>query len=1603
MSSEPQAHAVAEPDSSDAALVDSLLEALGASRVGLLAEFVRAYVRRVPALLVGELETVELAAHVAGLYAFMNERAPGELAVRAYNPETGTDGWHSAGSVVEVSVEDSPFLVDTVSTEMHVHGLQVRAVVHPVMGVERSKDGRIEAITPARGAPRRESVMYFQADRRLDADALASLRDDLISVLRDLRMAVRDFLPMVERIETMIETAQAAGSRWSADDVQESTEFLQWLTDDSFIYLGYREYAFAGTGDEATIAVVPGSGLGVMSDDARSRFAHPTPVSELEPAVRGRIFGGPLVVVSKTNAETAIHRRARMDYIGVKRLDADGNLAGELRMIGLFTSKAYAESARQIPLVRRKLEAIMRWEDLISGSHDYKAVVELFDSFPKDELFAAPAQELRATIMALAAMQEERNVRVFLRVDPMWRTVWATVALPRDRVSTDLRIRLEHLFEFRFQGVVADYELSFATDPARFHFTIHVGDEGIPDVALTDLQREVAAAARSWDDALSDALAESVGEMRGHELARRYAALFPEYYKSAALVDVARFDVEQFERLGDERPYVVALQNEQGPAEPLTRVKLYKTGGKAPLTELLPLLEQLGLTVVEEVPTRLQGDTAETRYLHDFGVLGPDGLKLDLDRYAELVSSTVGAVWDGRAGSDWLNRLVVTGGLSWQQVSVLRAYREYRQVLGATFTSRYQNDCFVRNAAIARKLVQLFETRFDPAREGDDEAEQALVDEIGADLDAVTSLDDDRILRGYLGMIQATVRTNAYAREGGFAHLSFKVRCRDVPSMPRPVPLWEIFVYSPEMAGVHLRGGTVARGGIRWSDRLEDYRTEVLGLMKAQMVKNAVIVPVGAKGGFVLKRPPSDRKALMEEERRQYITLMRGMLDLTDNMVGGEVVHPPGVRVLDGPDPYLVVAADKGTAHLSDTANGVSAEYGFWLGDAYASGGSDGYDHKALGITARGAWESVSRHFRELGRDVMTEPFTAVGVGDMSGDVFGNGMLMSRQMRLLAAFDHRHVFIDPDPDPEATFAERERMFALSSSSWDDFDRTLISAGGGVWPRSAKSVPLSPQARAVLGVEAERLTPTELIQAILRAPADLLWNGGIGTYVKASSESHADVGDRTNDAVRADGRELRVKVVGEGGNLGLTQRGRIEYAMHGGRINTDAIDNSGGVDCSDHEVNLKILLGLAVEAGELTLEERNEVLQSVAGDVVAHVLYDNYLQVQILSQETAVSAQRMEAYEDLMTELEARGLLERALEFLPTSEQMAERRAAGTGLVRPELAVLLAYAKRLLREHVLASSFPDDPYLDASLAEYFPPSVVERFGRLMAAHPLRREIVATIVTNDVINSMGITFVSRMVAETGAGAEEVAGAFIVARDVSNAREPWDAVEKLDRVVSNDVQADLMTGVDTMVEQLARWYLTHVPHIDLRHEVELAQAPFAELVASMGDVATTAWRLARDERLEHLLAQDVARDAARFAAIAPDLVYAPDIITVSRSYSRSIADVAHAFFVIGERLYLDVIERRASELPAQTRWQRLAWASLADDLRLLRRQIASAVLAESGDATIDDAVDRYLAARTDPYERLASLMTTLAAAPGDDASVIMVAVHQIRQVIA
>jgi glutamate dehydrogenase len=998
--------------------------------------------------------------------------------------------------------------------------------------------------------------------------------------------------------------------------------------------------------------------------------------------------------------------------------------------------------------------------------------------------------------------------------------------------------------------------------------------------------------------------------------------------------------------------------------------------------------------VVEEWPTHLAGE--DERYLHDFGVLGADHRPLDVEEAGARIAECIVAVWKGESESDSLNRLVVTAGLDWRQVQILRAYRKYHHRVNASFPVEYKNEAFAGHPHVAAGLIRLFEAKFDPAHPRDPEALEEIRAGIVRSLDAIVSLEQDRILRNALGVIDATVRTNAFKPRA--TTLSFKLRSADVPEMPKPTPLFEIFVFSTEMEAIHLRGGRVARGGIRWSDRRQDYRTEVLGLMKAQLVKNSVIVPTGSKGGFVLKRQITDPKALREEVTRQYVAFMHGLLDLTDNLVDGHVVHPEHVVVHDEDDPYLVVAADKGTATFSDIANGVAQEYGYWLGDAFASGGSAGYDHKALGITARGAWESVKRHFRELGIDVMNEPFTVVGIGDMSGDVFGNGMLYSDQICLVAAFDHRHVFVDPTPNPAAGRAERARLFEAPGSTWDDYDRAAISPGGGVWPRTMKSIPISPEARLALGIEAAELEPNELIRAILRAPVDLLYNGGIGTYVKASTEAHADAGDRVNDTVRVDAGDLRCRVVAEGGNLGFTQRGRIEFALVGGRINTDFIDNSAGVDCSDHEVNLKILCGLAMQRGELTLEARNTLLQEVEPDVVRHVLYDNFLQAQVLSRETELSPHRMEAFEDLMQTLEVAGLLDRSLESLPGPEDMAERRRAGRGMARPELAVLLAFAKQSLSDALLLSSLPDSGYLERDLRAYFPPRVVERLGGVIPDHPLRRELVATLVANDVVNSQGITFVSRVVSETGAEPSDVVRAYRIARDVTGAAERWAAIEAISGSLEPALVDELTAGVDRLVEVTSRWYLQHAPG-QLGRAVDAHREPFRRYVESLSSSAPEAWRQQRERESWRLVDRGVPEDVADAHVVQPFLVHGPDVVTVVTATGRSVDEVTRAFFLVGDAAYIDWLEERLATVPATTRWHRWALRAVEDDLLAARRRLAEQVLAHADGRSVEEGMRSFAEAHHDPTSRLARFMRGLALEEISDLAAVTVAVRQIR----
>jgi glutamate dehydrogenase len=1577
-------------------LVEHLPSTVDPEEVEAVGSFAAAFARRLSAADLRDLTPDELLGVVLGAYRLADARGPDDVAVRVINPTIAQDGYQSLGSVLETNAGDSPFLFDSVNEELEARELAVRRVIHPVIGVERGPDGRLRRVLHARDAASRESVMHFDLERRLSGVEAADLEEAIRRVLGDVRLVVRDFGPMREALRGMIEIARAGSPLYAEAEIAETVAFLEWLLDLNFVFLGYREYALVDLPEGRALATVAGSGLGILSKTGWSAYEKPVPLSAIEPNLRGRIEGGDLLIYSKTNRPSTVHRRSRMDYIGVRRVSPDGRIVGETRMVGLFTSKAYMEPASKTPLLQRKLKQILDAEDLFEGSHDYKAVVSIFESFPKDELFAATAEEIRAHVTGLLALQEQQRVKLFVRRDLYGRSVSLLVALPRDRYTAEVGQRLQELFLRRFNGSSIDEHLEFGESGlAQLHYTVHVAIGEIPDVSFEDLERDVVEIARTWDDRLAERLAEIHGPEGARVLFERWAHRLPDYYKATTTVELAVEDLLRFEELeaGDEA-FVVGLSNETDDGETLTRVRLYKVGGKIQLSDFVPTLESLGLRVVEEWPTRLAGD--EERFLHDFGVLGADHRPLDVEGTGARIAECIVAVWKGECESDSLNRLVVTAGLDWRQVQILRAYRKYHHRVNASFPVEYKNEAFATHPDVAAKLVRVFEEKFDPSRSRDPEALEALRREVLADLDAVVSLEQDRILRNALGVIEATVRTNAYKPRA--TTLAFKFRSASVPEMPKPTPLYEIFVYSTEMEAIHLRGGKVARGGIRWSDRRQDYRTEVLGLMKAQMVKNAVIVPTGSKGGFVLKRQIVDPRALKEEVTRQYVRFMHGLLDLTDNLIEGAVVHPEHVVVHDEDDPYLVVAADKGTATFSDTANAVAGEYGFWLGDAFASGGSAGYDHKALGITAHGAWESVKRHFREIGTDVMNEPFTVVGIGDMSGDVFGNGMLYSRQICLVAAFDHRHVFLDPTPNPAVGFAERQRLFELPGSSWDDYDRSKVSVGGGVWARSLKSIPVSPQARLALGIEAEELEPNDLIRAILRAPVDLLYNGGIGTYVKASAESHADAGDRVNDAVRVDASELRCRVVAEGGNLGLTQRARIELALGGGRLNTDFIDNSAGVDCSDHEVNLKILFGLAMQRGELTIEERNALLQEVEPDVVRHVLYDNFLQAQVLSQEAELSPARMEAFDDLMQGLEAQGLLDRALEALPGAEEMAERRRAGHGMVRPELAVLLAYAKQSLMDALLGSSLPDSQYLEQDLRGYFPSRVVERFGHVLAEHPLRRELIATLVANDVVNSQGITFVSRMVAETGSEAADVVRAYRIARDVTGAVERWAAIEGLVGALEPPILDELMAGVDRLVEMTARWYLLHAPG-QLGRAIEAHRAPFRAFGDALSSVAPEAWRQQREREAWSLMDRGVPEAVARRHVVQPFLVHGPNVVSVAADTGRSVEDVARAFFLVGDAAYIDWLEARLSDVPATTRWHRWALQAVEDDLLTARRRLAERVIAHADGRSVDEAMASFRAEHDDPTSRLARFMRGLALEEASDLAAVTVAVRQIR----
>ena len=1557
--------------------------------------------------------------------SFGAERTPGRAKVRVYTPDLERDGWEQQSSVVEVITDNAPYLVSSVTMALTDLGAGVRAVVHPQMTVGRDLSGRLIDVDPEAGGdgllPIDESWMHIEIDRQSDPERVKEITSRLEAVLGDVRQVDEDAAKMSDRVARVADELSAHPDRLAAGgvdprEVGESVDFLRWIENRHFTFMGYREYSLVTdeNGDDS-LRPEPGTGLGLLRMDSPSS----TGFAALPPEIRAKAREPYILVLTKANSRATVHRPKYLDYIGVKKFDAQGNIVGERRFLGLFTSQAETMGIGEIPILRRKQAEVLSQAGFDADSHNGKDVIELLETFPREELLQIPVGELYSIVRGVLRLRERRGTKLFMRRDPYGgRYMSCFVYMPRDQYSTRVRLDIQDVLADAFQGATMDHNVMIGAAPLARLYLVARAEHGqtLADIDQVALEEKVREAARSWDVDFDDALVDEFGPTRATGLKERYGAGLTEAYKVDNSPVTAAKDIERIEDLLKRVPaaersgeFSAALYRDDETDASAWRFRLVRLDEPLSLSRVLPVLEHLGVEVVDERPYSLEVEDVGRIWIYDFGLgefpvsdLSPESLRV-------LFEEAFEASWRGRAESDRINALVARVGLDWRRLTVLRAYGKYLRQTGSTFTPDYLADVLIANTGATDLLMRLFEARFDPDRPDEDRAERAdtLVAKIEAELEGVASLDHDRILRSFLAVIQATLRTNHY-QHGSEERLVFKLNPQQIPELPQPRPRLEMYVYSPRVEGVHLRFGTVARGGLRWSDRFEDFRTEILGLVKAQMVKNSIIVPAGAKGGFVCKRLPSGggREEVMAEVVSCYKQFISALLDITDNLVDGRLVHPERTVRHDGEDSYLVVAADKGTASFSDTANGISAERGFWLGDAFASGGSVGYDHKGMGITARGGWESVKYHFREMGVNVQEEPFTAVGIGDMSGDVFGNGMLLSKRIKLVAAFDHRHVFLDPDPDPHTSWVERERLFNLPRSTWEDYSADLISEGGGVHSRRAKSVPVTPQVREVLGIEegVTELTPDELIQRVLTSPVDLLWNGGIGTYVKASSQSHAEVGDKANDPVRVNGTDLRAKVIGEGGNLGMTQPARIEFARNGGRLNADFIDNSAGVDTSDHEVNIKIMLDREVRAGELDKDERDRLFIDMTDEVASLVLDNNY------AQNTVLAAARKQRYEMLhvhgryMRHLERTKVLKRKLEDLPSDKAIAERRAAGKGLTGPEFATLLSYTKMSLKEEIAQSDLADDPYLAPILTDYFPtPLRTEGFADEVAAHPLRKEIIVNQVTNQLVNRSGITYAFRLNEELGSSAADIARAYLVVQEVLGLRGLWNEIEELDHEISVDSQLVLLLEARKLAERSTRWLLRNRSFpFDLSTEIGFFAEGVGEVLPQLVDLLRGRDREAFEERRDRYVSHGVPTGLAERIAVMVPAYSTLDLVEIAHRTGRPVGEVAALYFELADRFNLSWWRERIIDLPRDDRWATMARGALRDDLYAAHADLTARVLESGGSVSGGDLISAWAKENENAVERAGSTLSEIQENERFDLATLSVALRSIRSLI-
>jgi len=1543
-------------------LADAFTEKLAKTEAKKVIEFARQHYAHIPLDDLLSRRLSDTYGAVLAAWQFLQKRSPKETPVAVFNPELESDGWQSTHTVVFILHPNIPFLIDSLRMVINRKEIGTHSLQHSIFQVERDSAGKLKKLHPnpankASGDAAFEAFIVLEIDRHSDPADLKALEEGLQNVLHEVRIAVGDFGLMQDRVKEICEELGSTTAGITEDDKNEAQAFLKWMANDHFTFLGYDEYDFVSDKKGLEVRRVAESELGILR--VNNERPETVRLNELPQRTRHEMTRtDDVFIFAKSAQRSRVHRPAYPDYIAVKKFNSKGDVIGERRFLGLYTARAYNERPLEIPLLRRKSQAVMEGSGFLTDDYAGRELEQILTVYPRDELFQIGVEELLGVAKNILYIQERRRIELFMREDVYGQFVTCLAFFPRDIYNTELRLKVERVLCEQLDAEDIEFVTHFSESVlARVQFTIRVPQMENREIPVAAIRNRVIELAQSWRDGLSEALSETYGEEQGNELYRIWGGSFPASYKDMFSPQRAAIDLDHIASSASKDDLAMSFYRALEEDETTLHFKLFFPDEPLPLSDVMPIFDNLGFRVIGEHPFEVQDHSGKIVWIHDFMLRTHSGAVVDIHRIRPIFEDLFRKVWHGEAENDAFNRLLLSSYMSWREIALLRTYARYMRQIRISNSQTFISNTLVNHVNLTRSLLSYFDTRFNPTRfqsAGKSEAaQQKLEIEFNAGLDEVDNLSEDRVLRLYMELMQATLRTNYYQPEAGGLpkpYISVKFDPTRIPDMPLPMPAYEIFVYSPRVEGVHLRGGKVARGGLRWSDRFEDYRTEILGLVKAQQVKNAVIVPVGAKGGFVAKQLPdgSDREAFQAEGIAAYKTFIRGLLDITDNLVEGAIEPPEQVVRQDDDDHYLVVAADKGTATFSDIANGLAADYGFWMGDAFASGGSNGYDHKKMGITARGAWVSVERHFREIGINPAEDEFTVIGIGDMGGDVFGNGLLCSEKTRLVAAFNHMHIFIDPEPNAEQSFKERNRLFDMPRSSWTDYDSKLISKGGGVFSRSAKSISVSPEMKKLLGIKSDRVPPNMLITHILKAQADLLWVGGIGTYVKGASESHADVGDKANDALRINGSELRCKVIGEGGNLGITQLGRIEYALNGGRLNTDFIDNSGGVDCSDHEVNIKILLNRAVAMGDLTGKQRNVLLEDMTDDVSALVLKNNYRQTQALSIASVDAATRLEEYRRLMNTMESEGKLNRSLEFLPDDETLGERKLARKGLTRPELSVMISYVKGDLKQTLIDSSLPDDPLLAGEMYKVFPKELNKKFHKELGEHQLRREIIATQIANDMVNHMGITFVERLSQSTGADEASIALAWIIARDVFRLDSWWDKIEALDYQVSAKLQLELMQDLMRVMRRAVRWLLRNRrAELNIQSHVERFADGVWAITSGLPDYLGTQARDGWEKRFQELEQAGLPKDLASVLAGTGYLYSSLGIIEARESTGMPLKSVANLYYDLGERLDLNWFADAIAALTPNSHWQALARESFREDLDWQQRALTTGVL--------------------------------------------------------